>query len=255
MNDCIVLFGDSQTEFGSKPGGLANRLSQHYSRIFDVLNRGFSGYTTDQGRILAPRLFYKKIQAPDEASTLRPGPTGCVRLVTVWFGTNDAALEGHQQHVPLQRFRDNLNAILDTIEDRAESAKILLLTPATLIASTAVGDPRRSQVTETYAKAIIDVAAKRNTLKVVAVDLYSMFQDLAEGEIGSMQPLLLEDGIHISDLGYELIFHKLTSTIARQWPELDVSRLQPTYPLWRDVMSESGEPVPLEPRVNLTSSS
>ncbi|KAE8225568.1 hypothetical protein CF319_g1707 [Tilletia indica] len=246
INDCIVLFGDSQTEFGSKPGGLANRLSHHYSRIFDVVNRGFSGYTTDQALILAPRLFHETAQGS------KSGPSGSVRLVTVWFGSNDAAVEGHRQHVPLQRFRDNLHAILDVIEARAESAKILLLTPVTLISSTdRVGESRRPEITRTYVDAILEVAQQRKSLKIVGVDLYSLFQDLAAGHIGSMQPLLLEDGLHISDLGYELIFHKLTSTIAQHWPELDVKHLQATYPLWRDVLPESGQPVQLEPRNNL----
>eukprot|EP00397_Hematodinium_sp_SG-2012_P062470 GEMP01084428.1.p1 GENE.GEMP01084428.1~~GEMP01084428.1.p1 ORF type:complete len:217 (+),score=42.22 GEMP01084428.1:72-722(+) len=44
----IILFGDSITQqsFSIDNGGWGARLSDHFSRRADVLNRGFSGYTT-----------------------------------------------------------------------------------------------------------------------------------------------------------------------------------------------------------------
>ncbi|KAK0539579.1 hypothetical protein OC835_001065 [Tilletia horrida] len=249
--DSVVLLGDSQTEFGSKPGGLVNLLAAHYSRVFDVVNRGFSGYTTDQARVLAPRIFAQ--QRVSGAAGLGSPPSGTVRLVTVWFGSNDAAVPGHRQHVPLSRFRENLSAILDTIEARAPAAKILCLTPVTLIPETErVGESRQPAITRTYVDAILEVAQARRSSRIVGVDLYSMFEEVASRHLGAMQPLLQEDGLHISDFGYKLIFHKLTGIINGQWPELDPRRLQATYPLWRDVLPEEGKAaVSLEPRANV----
>jgi len=253
MNDVVVVFGDSQTQFGSKPGGFVNRLAAHYARIFDVLNRGYSGYTTDQARILAPRIFHQQEQPGRDSGASEP-PSGKVRLVTVWFGSNDAAVEGHHQHVPLSRFRSNLEDVLKTIETRAPEAKVLLLTPATLILSKRPDDFRRPEVTRTYADTILDVVKERNSSSVKSVDLYAMFDDLAERVLGSMDPLLQQDGLHISDLGYELIFHKLVAVINATWPHLDTRNLQTTYPLWQDVLPpDKSASVPLEPRANLQS--
>lgn len=67
VQDAIVLFGDSITQGGWAEGGIAQRLAcrsrfgfafacrlnvifstiDGYARIFDIVNRGFSGYNTD----------------------------------------------------------------------------------------------------------------------------------------------------------------------------------------------------------------
>lgn len=66
VQDAIVLFGDSITQGGWAEGGIAQRLAcgsrfclafatsnvifstiDDYARIFDIVNRGFSGYNTD----------------------------------------------------------------------------------------------------------------------------------------------------------------------------------------------------------------
>ncbi|KAH8051262.1 hypothetical protein JL721_11161 [Aureococcus anophagefferens] len=42
----IVLLGDSLTQYGFGPEGWASRLAHRYQRRADVLNRGYSGYTS-----------------------------------------------------------------------------------------------------------------------------------------------------------------------------------------------------------------
>ena len=73
----FVLFGDSITQGSFGVGGWGARLADHYARRADVLNRGYSGYTTVGARTPAPR-------AARCTSPATP-PT----LVTVFFGAND----------------------------------------------------------------------------------------------------------------------------------------------------------------------
>ncbi|KAG7092404.1 hypothetical protein E1B28_008761 [Marasmius oreades] len=47
VQDCVMIFGDSITQGGWEEGGFGAKLAHAYSRRFDVLNRGLSGYNTD----------------------------------------------------------------------------------------------------------------------------------------------------------------------------------------------------------------
>ena len=91
----IVLLGDSLTQYGFGSGGWAARLAHQYQRRADVMNRGFSGYTT---RWLAA--------APSASSV----PHARVLLTTIFLGSNDAAVKGDRHHVPLDEFQENLQA-------------------------------------------------------------------------------------------------------------------------------------------------
>jgi len=42
----IVLFGDSITQMSFIDGGFGSKLANYYQRKADVINLGFSGYTT-----------------------------------------------------------------------------------------------------------------------------------------------------------------------------------------------------------------
>ena len=76
----FITFGDSITQKGfSSPSGWTAALAEAYQRRADVVNRGYSGYNTNWALQLLDKVF---------------PPAGCsgVRLATVWFGANDAAL-------------------------------------------------------------------------------------------------------------------------------------------------------------------
>ena len=82
----IVLFGDSITQQAFGSHGFGTSLAERYQRRADVLNRGYSGYNTSWALELLPRL--------------RDTPGVETRLVTVFFGANDASLVEHnaRQH-------------------------------------------------------------------------------------------------------------------------------------------------------------
>lgn len=79
MRPQFVLFGDSITQRGFAPGGWAAALADRYQRRVDVINRGYSGYTSRWALQLLDRVFPSAAAAP-------------VSLAVVWFGANDAAL-------------------------------------------------------------------------------------------------------------------------------------------------------------------
>jgi isoamyl acetate esterase len=63
-----------------------------------------------------------------------------VRLVTIWFGANDACLPGSPQHVPLPRFTANIEHYLTSLTSPSSewyipSANIILITPPPLVES------------------------------------------------------------------------------------------------------------------------
>jgi len=111
----ILLFGDSITQrsFGdlfflesnsdgaskvSPPCyGWGSLLSAIFQRRCDVVSRGLSGFTTRMARGVV------------EQVCSRDSVGECVRLVTVWFGANDAALEGvSPQHISVEEYGVNL---------------------------------------------------------------------------------------------------------------------------------------------------
>ena len=68
--------------------GLPHTYRMHLRPQVDVLNRGYSGYNTRWAQHLLPRVFPKAQQPP--------------KLVTIFFGANDAALPDRSRCVPGQ---------------------------------------------------------------------------------------------------------------------------------------------------------
>ena len=129
----IILFGDSITQQGfsvaasttattatdtdttttvtveQKPGWVG-LLSNTYTRRADVLNRGFSGYNTRHAIDMLPFVFGEDAAIDGDGT-----PT---LMVAIFFGANDAALPGkqdHPQHVPIDEYEENLRTIVKTI--------------------------------------------------------------------------------------------------------------------------------------------
>jgi isoamyl acetate esterase len=119
MNDTmaqIILLGDSLTQLGFE--GWAAKLADVYQRRADVINRGCSGYNTND--------FLKYIPLPQSCTN--------VCLVTIFFGANDASLydENPRQHVPLEDYRSNLKTLIQAVKKQYNSPRILLINPPPL---------------------------------------------------------------------------------------------------------------------------
>jgi isoamyl acetate esterase len=95
----ICCFGDSITQQGHMAYGWVCALQEAYRRRADVLNRGYSGYSSRFGVAMLPHLF---------------GPQRRYLVTTVFFGANDAADASSKpvQHVPLAEYAANMGEIV-----------------------------------------------------------------------------------------------------------------------------------------------
>jgi lysophospholipase L1-like esterase len=98
----VVFFGDSITQhaFDPEKQGFVAHFGNFWSRRVDVFNRGYSGYNSRWGLQIVE----------DAVLKLRPD------LTFVFFGANDAVVDGVVHHVPLEEYRDNLVNIVRRIQ-------------------------------------------------------------------------------------------------------------------------------------------
>ncbi|KAL7436488.1 hypothetical protein ACHAXM_005218 [Skeletonema potamos] len=212
----IILFGDSITQQGfSSVGSLGwvSLLSNAYTRRADVLNRGFSGYNTRHAVDLLPTIFGKDI----DLNTL---------FVTVFFGANDASLPGdreHNQHVPIHEYEQNLRTITADIRNKLKQTPIILITPPPLneqawdkYCRDEFDDlsPRSNEQSKLYGERVKLVAKEMGCL---LVDLFSLLG--GDGDVSAYEKSL-EDGLHLSAKGNQLLFDGLMDVIKRDLPNL-----------------------------------
>ena len=98
----VCAFGDSITQHGHMAAahGWVCGLQEAYRRRADVLNRGYSGYSSRFARAMLPRIF---------------GAERRYLFTTVFFGANDAADAASKpaQHVPLEEYEENMAVIVE----------------------------------------------------------------------------------------------------------------------------------------------
>ncbi|KAF8260440.1 SGNH hydrolase-type esterase domain-containing protein [Lactarius quietus] len=198
--DTIVLFGDSLTQMSWNPelGGIGARVAgapslfdvwlvidlslsrRSVCRKLDVLNRGYSGYNTDW----ALPIIVKREFSPHAA---------CVRLLTIWFGANDACLPDFPQHVPISRFSENLATMVRAILEPespcySPETRVLLITPPPIHIPSMRADlqPTRTfDTTESYAEEVRKVGKKEGVPDKEAVKAF------------------FTDGLHLNEAGYK----------------------------------------------------
>lgn len=239
----IVLFGDSITQQAFNPEwrGFASILAERYSRRLDIVNRGFSGYSTDQALAFLPRIF--------------PRRDDDLKLVVVFFGANDASLPEHFQHVPLDRYVANMRALL-TAEPL--KGKVVCVTPPALDAH-AWTEFRSAEHTAEYARACRQVCTE---LDVPCADVWQAMIDAtgwrpASGAASSVLPGstqrqqdpvlrdLLRDGLHPGPAGYKLIADLLIAVIEAAFPALKPDNVPQPTPLWQHVFVPAHESLSL----------
>ncbi|KAH7474313.1 hypothetical protein KRP22_003997 [Phytophthora ramorum] len=215
----LLLIGDSLTEHGVNPdkSGWVTLLQNRYQRSADILPRGLSGYNT--------RWFieYALPVIKRELSSDRISPS----LITLWLGANDAALAdgpSARQHVPVDIYATNLEAIINILRASAPGAGILVITPPH------VDDAARRQRSKTgrldrstamagvYARVCVETAKK---LDLPVLDLYSLFSSMPARE----RTRCLEDGLHLSAWGNQLMAGLLRAKVEAAFPAL-ASRLK-----------------------------
>eukprot|EP01064_Diplonema_japonicum_P035921 TRINITY_DN7914_c0_g1_i3.p1 TRINITY_DN7914_c0_g1~~TRINITY_DN7914_c0_g1_i3.p1 ORF type:complete len:244 (+),score=37.50 TRINITY_DN7914_c0_g1_i3:226-957(+) len=197
----VVLFGDSITQQSFSVGGWGARLADYFQRRADVMNRGFSGYNTAWALRVMDGMFKKMSK---------------VELVIVFFGANDGVKDGmgptSRQFVPVEKYGENLEKIVQEIRSQAGSeTRILLLTPP----PTTRTDERINDNTKRYAVQAGKTAAK---LGLPSLDLHTNMTALPDWEG------FFRDGLHLSPKGNEVVYDLLISAVEAAYPDLAVAR-------------------------------
>eukprot|EP00548_Thalassiothrix_antarctica_P003873 CAMPEP_0194134068 /NCGR_PEP_ID=MMETSP0152-20130528/4146_1 /TAXON_ID=1049557 /ORGANISM="Thalassiothrix antarctica, Strain L6-D1" /LENGTH=262 /DNA_ID=CAMNT_0038829607 /DNA_START=161 /DNA_END=949 /DNA_ORIENTATION=- len=212
----ILLLGDSLTQIGWD--GWVGELAHVYQRRADVINRGMSGYNTQ---------WY--LDYASSSDVWNQGKND-VRLITIFFGANDAShpeLNPHH-HIPVQEFESNLERLLMLCEEHyGKEVGILFLTAPPVVhkqrlayqkqryGDKATGNLERNlTLSESYADATLRVATKHNK---PSIHLWKEMQDEKEWES------LFTDGLHFSKEGNQFVAKSITKQIAASYPDLSVT--------------------------------
>ncbi|KAH8795418.1 GDSL Lipase/Acylhydrolase family protein-like protein [Hyaloscypha finlandica] len=230
--DQFVIFGDSITQGAwdqSRGFAMGAELASAYSRRFDVMNRGFSGYNTDHALKVVHNILPQA--HPQQVA---------VRFLVIWFGANDANKNPIQaQYVPPDRFKKNLLEIINHPVVTVHSPNIILITPPPFEETMLVelqeewGVPpptRKAMDAQEYAELVKEVGKEAG---VPVLDVWSAFMEKAGWKAGDPLPIpgtlelgkskeleeLSYDGLHVSPQGYRIVFDELVKLINEKWPE------------------------------------
>ncbi|KAH9826972.1 Isoamyl acetate-hydrolyzing esterase 1 [Teratosphaeria destructans] len=260
----FVLFGDSITQaaFGQSHGfAFGAQLADVYARKLDIINRGLSGYNTEQALRALP------LCVPD-------ADVVSVRFLTIFFGANDSRIAGTpggpDQCVPLENFKANLTAMVRHPQVTAhQDIRIILISPPP-IDERILGSSDRDKLPELgrttlrrtaantalYAEAVREVGRE---LQVPVLDIWTAMMaragyspgpvsDTPQAIAGSVSvptnailQSYLSDGLHFSPEGYKVLYGELMSLIQREWPDQMPSRLRMKLPAWDDVQAWNGQ--------------
>ena len=196
-------------------------IADQYQRRADVINRGFSGYNTNW--------FLKYANTHDGKADLFE--LDGVKLVTIFFGANDASDEVHnaRQHVHLDDYKSNIRNIVSLAKASfGDDVSIILITPPPVCSEgrlrfqkerykeKATGVLERTlELSGKYAKAVVDISIELN---IPLLDLWNEMQMVPSW------PTLLSDGLHLSPTGNKFVGDALLDTIEKLLPELSVTR-------------------------------
>lgn len=256
--DQFLLFGDSITQQSGcqdKGFAFAPALQDAYIRRLDVINRGFSGYTTSNALQVLPRFMPDASQAS-------------VRLMMIFFGANDACLPGQLQHVPMHRYCENLKLLCLHPSVKAHDPKIILVTPPPVNEfQLAIRDAERGntnrQRTAANTKEYADRCRKvGEELKVPVVDLWRAFMTRAgwkegeplteskKAECNEVLKSLLRDGLHLNPEGYRVMYDEVMKVISDEMRDESPENLPTVYPPWEQAPGTSlNQPIATEQEV------
>lgn len=195
MRPCLLLFGDSITERAVQIETLGWQLHLQlmFNRRMDILNRGYSGYNTRYGVIVAAKLIVElKMKVPI--------------LVIIAFGANDAA--SGFQNVPLNEYGENLSKMVELF--RSIGSKVILVTPPGVLDS--MRDQRSNAEARLYADRCKEIGSK---LQVSVVDMWQATQVALPSDIS-----VLDDGLHLGIKGNRLWYEELVKVLEKDFPNI-----------------------------------
>jgi lysophospholipase L1-like esterase len=212
----VLILGDSNTQYGF--ANWLSLLADKLQRRCDVINRGFSGYTTRFIKLILP-----KIMSEFEAQI------HSIRAIVILLGTNDSAIN-QIQHVDLDEFASNYQWIIDYLQSVGiTNDKIIIMTPQK------IDDDKWSEYrpdsthSDKYVKPYsFKCKAIAEANQIAYVDLYDRME---ASTIDFRQ--YFHDGLHFSLLGGHFVMDNL-------WPVIDekliaADKLKINFPIWSDI--------------------
>ncbi|EMG46763.1 IAH1 Isoamyl acetate-hydrolyzing esterase [Candida maltosa Xu316] len=244
--DKFLLFGDSITQFSNTlQNGFALQpaLQDLYVRKLDIINRGFSGYSSEHARVILPKIL------ESEAN---------IKLMTIFFGTNDSFDHINDiQTVELPRYKENIDYLITLAKSKDIKSIVVgpsLHDPRMCLEFFAEGgrqytkDPNNNQRLYEYSEAAKEVAKKHN---VPFIDLWNIFretkgwtkEELFEVSIAKDNwsigedglKTFLSDGIHFTGESYKILYNEIIKRIDENYPELKSDNLSINFSDWKDI--------------------
>jgi lysophospholipase L1-like esterase len=138
-----------------------------------------------------------------------------VRILTIWFGANDACIPPSPQHLPLPIFISNLTRLVRMVASPSSShyspnTRIILITPPPVNTYQREADLRSRDppllldrafgTTQKYAEAVVHVGKQE---RVPVVDVWNVLFDAAGRNERDLERFLC-DGLHLNTAGYQV---------------------------------------------------
>jgi len=222
----VVLLGDSLTQHSfDEEGGFGSKLASLLKRKADVINRGFSGYTTATLKLILPRIFNKEYLKDVACLTL------CIGANDSWFPTT----VDFNPALTVEEYKSNLVEIINfLLKNGLTEEKILLITPPTIelegwskyclenAEMQGLSITKTPEHTKKYVDAMVSAG---NEMKIKVFDTFEL-----TSRPENMRTAFI-DGLHFSVHGANLVYDLIKDDVeqlVRQYRSSDLENF-PTY--------------------------
>lgn len=179
----VILFGDSITEFGTRPGGYVDLLKKDLDPAkYEVIGSGIGGN----------KVYDLYLRMEEDVLNKKPD------LVVIYIGVNDVWHKlRHHTGTDYPKFIQFYQALINKIQ--ARGIKVVLCTPA-VIGEKKDGANEMDVELNKYSDAIRELAVKNN---LPIADLRKLFTSYEqENNTGNVEKgVLTVDGVHLNDKG------------------------------------------------------
>jgi isoamyl acetate esterase len=232
----FILIGDSNTQFGfGKQVSWVSSLADMLQRRCDVINRGFSGYNSNNLKAMIPSIMSEF----DPVS---------ICGVTILLGSNDSASPINTiQHVPVSKYMLNIKWIIDyLIEWGINKSQIILISPpmkdeenwSRSICISRAENSHLDKLVQGYAQQCAQIAKECG---VHLLDFYKFMEEYKQKH-GDEYKNLLHDGLHLSSKGSQLLIDKLAPLVNDYIIKINSQEeLRCNFPYWRELNNDESK--------------
>ncbi|KAJ9064418.1 isoamyl acetate-hydrolyzing esterase [Entomophthora muscae] len=217
----FYFIGASLIQYGgdvTNKGWIA-QLREKYSINAELVIRGFAGYNTEWIKPLFDKIVSDELSCGD-----------AIPVITILLGSNDSSFPDKQQHVPLEKYKENLRNMIAAIKKVLPDVCIFLVTPPPLNEPMWEVTEFKDGLTEPgkcnarlrqYADAVISLCEEK---QAHVINLWEV--------ISSSKPELFFDGLHFSDEGNALFAQKWLEGVRNHCPTLLPENIPAITPHW-----------------------